>query len=230
MRGYPASLIPDPAGGFTVTFRDVPEAITEGDTRGEALFRAEDALESALAMYISANEPLPVASELAEGEAVVPLSALGAAKIALYQAMREQGVGRAELARRLRWHFPQVTRVTRRGWSRSKPPSPHSACGSSSMSREPRNRRHPPDRRHDCPAFGAAALRPWKHPHRAQGGRSADRALSPARISRRRRRTARTRSSGPCTPSLARERGSRTRLAVKLRNQTICCGHTVMLS
>jgi antitoxin HicB len=29
----------------------------------------------------------------------------------LYYAMREQGVGRAELARRLRWHLPQVSRV-----------------------------------------------------------------------------------------------------------------------
>jgi antitoxin HicB len=30
---------------------------------------------------------------------------------ALYHAMRKQGVGRAKLARRLRWHLPQVTRV-----------------------------------------------------------------------------------------------------------------------
>jgi antitoxin HicB len=41
----------------------------------------------------------------------VPLSALGMAKAALYDAMREQGVGRAELARRLRWHLPQVGRL-----------------------------------------------------------------------------------------------------------------------
>ena len=33
------------------------------------------------------------------------------AKAALYEAMREQGVGRAELARRLRWHLPQVAHV-----------------------------------------------------------------------------------------------------------------------
>src|SRR6266851_2218752 len=96
MRAYPATLMPDPDGGFTVTFRDVPEAITEGDSREEALLRAEDALESALAMYVMAKEPLP---------------ALGMAKAALYEAMREQGVGRAELARRLRWHLPQVARV-----------------------------------------------------------------------------------------------------------------------
>src|SRR5437016_12674267 len=111
MRAYPATLIPDPDGGFTVTFRDVPEAITEGDTREEALLRAEDALESALAMYIAAKESLPVSSSAEAGEAMVPLSALGMAKTALYDAMIEQGVGRAELARRLRWHLPQVSRL-----------------------------------------------------------------------------------------------------------------------
>jgi antitoxin HicB len=111
MRAYPANLLPDPDGGFTVTFRDVPEAITEGDTREEALLRAEDALASALAMYVAARERLPAASGAQSGEVRVPLSALGMAKAALYDAMREQGVGRAELARRLRWHLPQVNRV-----------------------------------------------------------------------------------------------------------------------
>ena len=42
---------------------------------------------------------------------MVPRSALGMAKAALYEAMREQSVGRAELARRLRWHLPQVNRA-----------------------------------------------------------------------------------------------------------------------
>ena len=111
MRAYPASLMSDPDGGFTVTFRDVPEAITEGDSREEALLRAEDALESGLAMNVAAKEPLPAPSAAQPGEAIVPLSALGMAKAALYEAMREEGVGRAELARRLRWHLPQVARV-----------------------------------------------------------------------------------------------------------------------
>jgi antitoxin HicB len=111
MRAYPVALMPDPDGGFTVTFRDVPEAITEGDSREEAVLRAEDALESALAMYIAAKQPLPSPSKAEAGEVMVPLSALGMAKTALYDAMREQGVGRAELARRLRWHLPQVARL-----------------------------------------------------------------------------------------------------------------------
>jgi antitoxin HicB len=73
--------------------------------------RAEDALESALACIVAAKEPLPTSSEAAADEVIVPLSALGMAKAALYEAMREQGVGRAELARRLRWHLPQINRV-----------------------------------------------------------------------------------------------------------------------
>jgi antitoxin HicB len=105
MRAYPAALTPDPDGGFTVTFRNVPESITEGDSREEALLRAEDAL----AMYIAAKEPLPASSDPKADEEMVPLSAL--AKTALYDAMREQGVGRAELARRLRWRLPQVSRL-----------------------------------------------------------------------------------------------------------------------
>jgi antitoxin HicB len=99
-------LTPDPDGGFTITFRNVPEAITEGDTREEALLRA---LESALAMYIGAKEPLPTSFEPKADEGKVPLSALGMAKAALYDTVREQGVGRAELARRQRWHLPQVS-------------------------------------------------------------------------------------------------------------------------
>jgi antitoxin HicB len=94
-----------------VTFRDIPEAITEGDSREEAVLRAEDALESALAMYIAAKEALPPPSQPEAGEVMVPLSALGMAKTALYDAMREQSIGRAELARRLRWHLPQVARL-----------------------------------------------------------------------------------------------------------------------
>jgi antitoxin HicB len=112
MRAYPAAFLQDPkVGGYTVTFRDVPEAITEGDTLEEAVLQAEDALESALAMYVSNHEPLPTASLLEPGERMISLSALGMAKAALYDAMIEQNIGRAELARRLRWHLAQINRV-----------------------------------------------------------------------------------------------------------------------
>ena len=143
MRAYPAALTPDPDGRFTVTFRDVPEAITEGDSREEALLRAEDALKSALARYIAAKEPLPASSDPKADEEMVPLSALGMAKTALYDAMWEQGVGRAELARRLRWHLPQVSSSARppprladgarRSGSRRARAAPYRRCGLSGV-------------------------------------------------------------------------------------------------
>jgi antitoxin HicB len=112
MRAYPALFTLDTeAGGYVVTFRDVPEAITEGETLEEAAMEAKDALETALSIYVSGHKPLPVASAAQDGERMVPLSALGMAKAALYDEMIAQGVGRAELARRLRWHLEQVTRV-----------------------------------------------------------------------------------------------------------------------
>ena len=36
---------------------------------------------------------------------------LTAVKVMLYRGMREQGIGKAELARRLGWHLPQVDRA-----------------------------------------------------------------------------------------------------------------------
>ena len=71
MRGYPARFQPAKEGGFTITFRDVPEAITEGDTIDEALAAASDALESALSFYIDDRKPLPKSSSPKRGERMI---------------------------------------------------------------------------------------------------------------------------------------------------------------
>jgi antitoxin HicB len=111
MLTYPARFTPEPEGGFTVTFRDVPEAITSGATEGEAHSMAVDALETALSIYVDRRAPLPGASMPEPGERMVSLSALGAAKAALYTAMLDGGIGKADLARRLGCHLPQVDRL-----------------------------------------------------------------------------------------------------------------------
>jgi antitoxin HicB len=110
MFDYPVILEAQPEGGFVVTFADVPEAITQGEDEDEALLYAVDALETALSFYVEARRPLPVPSA-AEGRATVRPSALECAKLGVYQAMTEQGVRKAELARRLGWHLPQVDRL-----------------------------------------------------------------------------------------------------------------------
>lgn len=69
--GYPARLEAQPEGGYTVTFRDVPEAITQGDTRVETLLNAADALATAMSFYAEDGRPRPGASPLQPGEALV---------------------------------------------------------------------------------------------------------------------------------------------------------------
>ena len=100
LAAYPADLQQEPEGGFTVTFVDVPEAITHGRDREEALHEAAAALASALSFYVDAGRPLPRCSP-ADGRPVVQVSLLAAAKLALRGALREAGVSQGELARRL---------------------------------------------------------------------------------------------------------------------------------
>ena len=107
---YPVTLTPDD-GSVLVTFVDVPEAITFGMDEDEALLNAIDALETGLSFYVDARKPLPAASQAAIGQKTVRPSALECAKLGVYQAMTEQGIKKAELARRLGWHMPQVDRL-----------------------------------------------------------------------------------------------------------------------
>ncbi len=111
MLDYPVTLEAQPEGGFVVTFADVPEAITQGEDEDEALMYAVDALETALSFYVDARKSLPAVSLPAAGQKTVRPSALECAKLGVYQAMTEQGIKKAELARRLGWHMPQVDRL-----------------------------------------------------------------------------------------------------------------------
>ena len=107
MLSYPINLEADDAT-VLATSPDYPELTTFGEDRTEALARAADALEEAIAARIHRAEGIPSPSA-GDDRAVVPT--LTAIKVILYQGMREQGIGKAELARRLGWHLPQVDRV-----------------------------------------------------------------------------------------------------------------------
>ena len=91
-----------------VTSPDFSELTTFGEDRDEALERAVDALEEAVAARIHDRRDIPMPSP---GEITVQLPTLTAVKVILYQGMRDQNIGKAKLARRLGWHLPQVDRV-----------------------------------------------------------------------------------------------------------------------
>ena len=103
---YPVNLEPAEEGGFVVSFPGVPEAITQGEDEEEALARAADALETPLEFYTEEGRDLPKPGRPRRGQRTVRPSALVCVKLAVYQTMRDEGVRKAELARRLGWHLP----------------------------------------------------------------------------------------------------------------------------
>ena len=111
MLRYPVILERDTNDTILVSFPDIPEAHTYGDDEDEALARAVDALESALSLYIEDRQEIPTPSRVKRSGKYVVLPALTEAKVELYRAMRAEGVGKAELARRLNCHMPQVDRL-----------------------------------------------------------------------------------------------------------------------
>lgn len=88
---YPCELTPEKNGGYSVSFPNVPEALTCGDDRDEALAMAEDALAVALGSYMRCREDIPVPDSVADQQEVVAVPRVVAAKLTLYTAMRRVG-------------------------------------------------------------------------------------------------------------------------------------------
>lgn len=106
---FPAEVTEAP-DGVTVSFPDVPGAITEGDTLAEALQRAPDALVSMLSSLVEDGAALPIPSP-ARGGPLVTVTALEAAKLALHAAMFGARMSNAELGRRLGLDEKSVRRL-----------------------------------------------------------------------------------------------------------------------
>jgi len=109
---FPVILTPDESGGFVVTFPDIPEAITQGETKEEALAMAKEALEAALEFYFEDKRAVPAPSKVRRGQSAVELPASLSAKVLLLNEMITQGVRPAELARRLNTTPQEVNRLT----------------------------------------------------------------------------------------------------------------------
>ena len=110
---FPVTLTPDESdGGFVVTFRDIPEAITQGETVEDALVMAKDALKTAMEFYFEDKRCVPAPSKPKRGQHTIELSASLSAKVWLLNEMVAQNIRPAELARRLNTTPQQVNRLT----------------------------------------------------------------------------------------------------------------------
>ena len=81
---YRCDLAADEDGRVVATFPDVPEAITDGKDRAEALEMAVDALDTALEGYIIQGWLIPTPSEDERGLELVQVSAVMSIRLAKY--------------------------------------------------------------------------------------------------------------------------------------------------
>ena len=108
---YPARFEADESGRVLVTFRDLPEAATDGADMAEARKEAADLLDSALTFRMKYREDIPAPPKARRGEALVAPDAAVAMKVALYIAMRARGMTAAELSRRLKVDYREAQRI-----------------------------------------------------------------------------------------------------------------------
>ena len=97
--------------GFVVTCRDLPQLITQGENQANALEQAKDAMDEVFATYMKQGLEFPVVSRKRAGEYFVSPLAGTMAKAALYVAMKESGISRVQLAKRLGVDEKEVRRM-----------------------------------------------------------------------------------------------------------------------
>ena len=100
MLAYAVNLEPAEEGGFVVTFPDIPEAITQGEDKEDSLVWAQDALETALEVYLDTRKRVPYPSE-PDDKPVVVLPVVVSGKIILHNTLIDAGKRKADLARML---------------------------------------------------------------------------------------------------------------------------------
>lgn len=107
---YPASIVKED-DGYTVAFRDIPEAITCGDSLEDALFMAKDTLLISMDFYFEDRRKVPLPSKAKKGEHLIELSPSVFAKLLLLNELIEQGISNVELAKRINVKPQEVQRI-----------------------------------------------------------------------------------------------------------------------
>ena len=108
---FPVLLTTAGEGGFVATCRDLPQLITQGEDQADALLQAVDAMDEVFATYMIEGIDLPEPSRLRRREQLVAPPAETMAKAALYVAMREAGISKTQLAKRLGVDEKEVRRL-----------------------------------------------------------------------------------------------------------------------
>ena len=109
---FPVTLTTDEVdGGFTVTFRDLPEAITQGENIEDALNETADCLEEAIANKVLRRLPIPTPSEANENEYLITTPLQTSFKASIWLAMQEKDINQTQMATTLNVDEKEVRRI-----------------------------------------------------------------------------------------------------------------------
>ena len=110
-RDYPATLTPNGEGGYIVTFRDVPEAITEIWDKNQLKETATDCLVTAVDFYIEDHRLFPAPSKTKKDDVIIQLPISISAKILLLNTMVSGNIRPVDLAKKMGIKPQEVNRI-----------------------------------------------------------------------------------------------------------------------
>ena len=108
---YPAKFEAGETGAVIVTFRDIPEAIAQGNDEADAFTEGASALLTAMDFYFEDRRPVPPPSASEDGERLIDLPLSASAKVMLLNEMLAQKVRPADLARAMSLKPQEVNRI-----------------------------------------------------------------------------------------------------------------------
>lgn len=111
MLNYPITVTLDTNGTLLIGFVDFPTVNSVAENEDEVHKEALDALETALQFYFDSRKPVPLPSLQNDDQITVSLPALSEAKVLIWNEMFDQKLRKADLARLLGVHTPQVDRL-----------------------------------------------------------------------------------------------------------------------
>jgi antitoxin HicB len=108
---YRVKLTPDDNDTFLVTSPDFPEVTTFGETRDDALKYAVGAFREIIAAYMHDKKALPKPSKIRATDDFIMLPLQTEMKIRMYESMRDSGMKKSELARKMKLHRQEMERL-----------------------------------------------------------------------------------------------------------------------
>jgi antitoxin HicB len=111
---YGASITSDDES-FLVTFRDLSNVFTCGQTHEEAIFNAVEALDGVLLEMVSEDSAIPLPSELKPDEEAISVSPEVAAPVMLHLLRKESGQTIADIAQTMEIKYQTYQRMETSG-------------------------------------------------------------------------------------------------------------------